>query len=77
MTQCRRVAWINNWTLQLYYNVSVPLGTNKLVLKGWMKRDHSGLQKMYVSWYSFGIFSECFARTFEYKQLPFPWSWSS
>ena len=55
MAQCRHVVWINNWTLQLHYNLRVLLGTNKLVSQGWMKRDYSGSQNIYVSWYSFGI----------------------
>ena len=54
----------------------VPLGANKLLLKGCMKRDHRGLQKIYVILYSFCILGENFARDFEIKQCPFPWSFS-
>ena len=75
--QCWHVVWINNWVLQIHCNPRVPLGANKLVSKEWIKRDHKGLQKIYVIWYSFCILGESFARTFEYKQPFFPGSWSS
>ena len=38
--QCRRIVWINNWPLRSHCNPRVPLGVNRLVSKGWMKRDH-------------------------------------
>ena len=71
--QCRRIFWIHNWALQIHCNPMVLLDANKLVLKGWMKNSHRGLQKIYVLWYSFYVLSESFARTFQYKQLFFPW----
>ena len=74
--KCRRVVWINSWALQIHCNPRVSLGSNKLVLKGWMKRDHRGLQKIYVMWYSFCILGESFAIHFEVNQLPCPRSYS-
>ena len=59
------MAWINNWALEILCNPRVPLCANKLVSKVWMKRDHRGLQKIYVIWYSFCVLGESFARPFE------------
>ena len=74
--QCRRVVWINNWALLIHCNPKIPRGANKLVSKGWMKREHRRLQKIYGIWYSFCLLGESFARIFEYKQLLFLGSWS-
>ena len=46
--QCRRIVWINNWVVYIDCNPRVPLGANKFVSKGWMKRDHRKLQKICV-----------------------------
>ena len=69
--QCRCVLWIINWALQMHFNPRAPLGANKLVSEDWTKRDHTGLQRIYVIWYSFCILGKIFARPFELKQLPF------
>ena len=63
--QCRRIFWIHNWALQIHCNPMVLLDANKLVSKGWMKKGHRGLQKIYVIWYSFCVLGESFARPFE------------
>ena len=65
--QCRHIGWLKNRALQIHCNLTPLLGTNKLVSKAWKKRDHRGLQKIYVIWYSFCVLRE----TFEYKQLLF------
>ena len=75
--QCRHIGWLKNRALQIHCNLTPLLGTNKLVSKAWKKRDHRGLQKVYVIWYSFCVLDESFARTFVYKQLLFLRSWSS
>ena len=74
--KCRSISWINNWAVQIHCNPRVPDGVNKLVSKGSMKRDHRGLQKVYVIWHSFCVLGASFARTFEYQQLLFPRLWS-
>ena len=51
--------------LDILYNPRFPPGANKLVSKGWLKRDHRGLQKIYVIWYSFCVLGKSFARPFE------------
>ena len=75
--QWRHIASVNSWALQNLCNPRVPIGANKMVSKGWMKKDHRRLQKIYVIWYSFSVLGERFARPFEYKQLLFARSWSS
>ena len=56
---------MNNWALEILYKPRVSPGANKLVSKRWLKRDHRGLQKIYVIWYSFCVLGESFARPFE------------
>ena len=69
--QRRCVVWRINWSLQIHCNSRIPLGANKLVSKGWMKRDRRGLQKIFSISYSFCVLGKRFARRFEVKQLPF------
>ena len=68
---CICAVWIINWALQIHCNPRVPLGANKLVSRGWIKTDHRGLQKIYVSWYSFCVLSKSLAWSCELKQLLF------
>ena len=75
--QCRCVVWIINWALQIHCNPRVPLCAIKLVSEDWTKRDHRGLKRIYGIWYSFCILGKSFARPFEVKQLPVPWSYFS
>ena len=63
--------------LKTHCNAKVSLGANELVSKGWIEIDDTVLQKIYVIWYSFCILGKSFARLFEVKQLPLPWSYFS
>ena len=77
MGQCTYVVWRYNWPLQIHCNPRLSLGANTLISNGWMTRNHSRSQKIYVSWYSFCILGENFDRTSEDKELLLPRSWSS
>ena len=51
--QFRYIIWMINWALQIQCNPRYPVGGNKLILEDWTKRNHIGLQRIYLTWYSF------------------------